>query len=169
MLADEAQDVTLGHVLRVTEGRPAVTLKLALGADGLRAEGRRGAPVWITGAIRAGARASAARPHRRDPGRARHHHGRRSEPDLPASRHGRAARRCALSSIDACARRLTQSCSTDEMVPVWFVCAADESKPAPTRCRSSVPRSFRSPWIARACSPSGKRSIRSPSAASRAC
>ena len=44
MLAEEACAVTLGHILRVTEGRPAVTLKLAVGADGSAAErqGRAG-------------------------------------------------------------------------------------------------------------------------------
>ena len=35
VLADEAGAVTLGHVMRVTHKRPAVTLKLAVGSDGL--------------------------------------------------------------------------------------------------------------------------------------
>ena len=48
VLAEEAEAVALGHVLRVTEGRPAVTLKLAVGADGRMPKGD-GAPVWITG------------------------------------------------------------------------------------------------------------------------
>ena len=48
VLAQEAREVALGHILRVTEGRPAVTLKLAVGADGLMPKGK-GAPVWITG------------------------------------------------------------------------------------------------------------------------
>lgn len=46
--AAEAASVTLGHLMRVTEGRPAVTLKLALGADGRVPKGD-GAPVWVTG------------------------------------------------------------------------------------------------------------------------
>ena len=48
VLAEEAAAVTLGHILRVTEGRPAVTLKLAVGADGRLPRGK-GTPVWITG------------------------------------------------------------------------------------------------------------------------
>jgi diaminohydroxyphosphoribosylaminopyrimidine deaminase / 5-amino-6-(5-phosphoribosylamino)uracil reductase len=48
LLAEEARAVALGHILRVTEGRPAVTLKLAVGSDGLLPRGK-GAPVWITG------------------------------------------------------------------------------------------------------------------------
>src|SRR6266545_4462827 len=48
VLAEEAADVALGHLLRVTEDRPAVTLKLAVGGDGLMPRGD-GAPVWITG------------------------------------------------------------------------------------------------------------------------
>ena len=48
VLAEEAAAVMLGHLLRVTEGRPAVTLKLAVGADGKMPRGN-GAPVWITG------------------------------------------------------------------------------------------------------------------------
>jgi diaminohydroxyphosphoribosylaminopyrimidine deaminase/5-amino-6-(5-phosphoribosylamino)uracil reductase len=48
VLAEEAEEVTLGHLLRVTEERPAVTLKLATGADGMIPRGD-GAPVWITG------------------------------------------------------------------------------------------------------------------------
>jgi len=46
--AAEAQSVTLGHLMRVREGRPAVTLKLAVGADGRIPRGD-GEPVWITG------------------------------------------------------------------------------------------------------------------------
>ncbi|HXG79198.1 MAG TPA: bifunctional diaminohydroxyphosphoribosylaminopyrimidine deaminase/5-amino-6-(5-phosphoribosylamino)uracil reductase RibD [Methyloceanibacter sp.] len=48
VLADEAIEIALGHILRVTQGRPAVTLKLAVGSDGLMPRGE-GAPVWITG------------------------------------------------------------------------------------------------------------------------
>jgi len=44
----DAASVTLGHLMRVTEGRPAVTLKLAVGADGRIPKGV-GKPVWITG------------------------------------------------------------------------------------------------------------------------
>ena len=37
-----------GHILRMTQGRPLVQLKVAVGADGLIAPGD-GAPVWVTG------------------------------------------------------------------------------------------------------------------------
>ncbi len=46
--AADAASVTFGHLMRVTEGRPAVTLKLAVGADGRMPKGN-GSPVWITG------------------------------------------------------------------------------------------------------------------------
>ena len=47
-LADEARWLTLGHVLKVTEGRPFVQLKVAVGSDGLIPAGN-GAPMWVTG------------------------------------------------------------------------------------------------------------------------
>ena len=134
---DEACEVTLGHVLRVTEGRPAVTLKLAVGSDGLMPRGEGGAPTWITGQIRPRPCPSLARPHRRHPGRPRHRARRQSEPHLPASRHGHAARRCGWSSTAACARRPTRRLFEDEMVPVWFICARRRGwSPMPPRCRS---------------------------------
>src|SRR5262245_6646428 len=37
-----------GHILRMTQGRPFVQLKVAVGGDGLIAPGD-GAPVWVTG------------------------------------------------------------------------------------------------------------------------
>ena len=48
VLATEGQQLSLGHRLRVTQHRPLVQLKIAVGADGLIAEGD-GAPVWTTG------------------------------------------------------------------------------------------------------------------------
>lgn len=48
VLAPEATSVTLGHLMRITHGRPAVTLKIAVGADGLVPRGD-GQPVWTTG------------------------------------------------------------------------------------------------------------------------
>lgn len=47
-LAEEARWVTLGHILRQTEERPFVQLKMALDASGRVAAGD-GAPVWVTG------------------------------------------------------------------------------------------------------------------------
>lgn len=44
----EANHINKGHFLRVTEQRPFVQLKLAVGSDGLLAPGT-GHPVWVTG------------------------------------------------------------------------------------------------------------------------
>ncbi len=49
LMADEARWVTLGHILRVTEQRPFVQLKLALAADGSLPRGHDGKPAWVTG------------------------------------------------------------------------------------------------------------------------
>lgn len=48
--AAEARWITRGHIVRVTERRPLVTLKLALDAHGEIARGSGSAPVWVTGA-----------------------------------------------------------------------------------------------------------------------
>jgi diaminohydroxyphosphoribosylaminopyrimidine deaminase / 5-amino-6-(5-phosphoribosylamino)uracil reductase len=48
LLEEEARWVTLGHILRVTEQRPFVQLKLALGADGSLPRGHAGKPTWVT-------------------------------------------------------------------------------------------------------------------------
>jgi diaminohydroxyphosphoribosylaminopyrimidine deaminase/5-amino-6-(5-phosphoribosylamino)uracil reductase len=47
--ADAARRLALGHIRRVTERRPFVQLKVAVGADGLIPAGD-GRPVWVTGA-----------------------------------------------------------------------------------------------------------------------
>lgn len=46
----ECHQLTLGHILRVTERRPFVQLKLALDADGAVPRGGDGKPTWVTGA-----------------------------------------------------------------------------------------------------------------------
>ncbi len=48
--APEARRLTLGHILRVTEGRPMVTFKLAETADGYAAAGEHDQRLMITGA-----------------------------------------------------------------------------------------------------------------------
>ena len=45
----EARWVTLGHILRVTEQRPFVQLKMALGQDGAVPRGKDGQAVFVTG------------------------------------------------------------------------------------------------------------------------
>ncbi len=47
VLAKQAEHLSLGHVLRVTNKRPLVQLKLAVGSDGLVSRGD-GSPVWVT-------------------------------------------------------------------------------------------------------------------------
>ncbi len=49
--AKEARWVTRGHIVRVTERRPFVTLKMALGADGTVPRGAAGTPTWVTGSL----------------------------------------------------------------------------------------------------------------------
>lgn len=50
VLEDAARQAALGHIMRVTQGRPAVTLKLAAGSDDLIPAGN-GAPNFVTGEI----------------------------------------------------------------------------------------------------------------------
>lgn len=47
VLEAEGARLNLGHALRVTQNRPLVQLKLALGSDGLIPRGE-GAPAWVT-------------------------------------------------------------------------------------------------------------------------
>lgn len=49
--AEEAHWLTRGHIVRVTERRPFVQLKLALGADGKVPRGDAGQPVFVTGPV----------------------------------------------------------------------------------------------------------------------
>jgi diaminohydroxyphosphoribosylaminopyrimidine deaminase/5-amino-6-(5-phosphoribosylamino)uracil reductase len=49
VLNAEVRWLTLGHILRVTENRPFVTLKIATAADGSIAAGDGKAPRWVTG------------------------------------------------------------------------------------------------------------------------
>ena len=86
--------MTRGHILRVTERRPFVQVKLALGADGSVPRGAGGEPAWVTGQP-ARAHGHLLRAHaRRHPGRAAHGDRRRPAAHLPAARAGGTARRC---------------------------------------------------------------------------
>jgi diaminohydroxyphosphoribosylaminopyrimidine deaminase/5-amino-6-(5-phosphoribosylamino)uracil reductase len=49
VLAEAAHWITAGHILRVTERRPLVTVKMALDRTGAVPRGDRGAPTWVTG------------------------------------------------------------------------------------------------------------------------
>jgi diaminohydroxyphosphoribosylaminopyrimidine deaminase/5-amino-6-(5-phosphoribosylamino)uracil reductase len=48
LMATEAHWMGIGHILRVTERRPFVQVKLALDADGNVPRGSAGSPVWAT-------------------------------------------------------------------------------------------------------------------------
>jgi diaminohydroxyphosphoribosylaminopyrimidine deaminase/5-amino-6-(5-phosphoribosylamino)uracil reductase len=127
VLAEEAQAVALGHILRVTEERPAVTLKLAVGADGLLPRGN-GTPTWITG------------PDARAHGhllRARHDAiliGRGTiqadNPSLTCRLPGMSCRSPVRVVLDRRLRTPPEARLFDDlMVPVWIICAADEEHP----------------------------------------
>lgn len=128
VLHDEACEVTLGHVLRVTEGRPAVTLKLAVGSDGLVPRGEGGAPTWITGDLaRAHAHLLRARTDAILVGRGTVV---ADNPSLTCRLPGMECRSPVRVVLD---RRLRTPPDArlfeDEMVPVWFICASDEELP----------------------------------------
>ncbi len=127
VMAEEAAAVALGHILRVTEGRPAVTLKLAIGADGLMPKGQ-GAPVWITGPdARAHAHLLRAKNDAILVGRGTIL---ADNPNLTCRLPGMSCRSPVRIVLD---RRLRTPPSArlfnDLMVPVWLVCAADEEHP----------------------------------------
>src|SRR5262249_40444170 len=122
---DEALHVTLGHVLRVTQGRPAVTLKLAVGSDGLVPRGEAGAPTWVTGELaRAHAHLFRARADAIMVGRGTVI---ADNPSLTCRLPGMECRSPVRVILD---RRLRTPPDArlfnDEMVPVWLVCAEDE-------------------------------------------
>jgi diaminohydroxyphosphoribosylaminopyrimidine deaminase / 5-amino-6-(5-phosphoribosylamino)uracil reductase len=128
VLHDEACEVTLGHVLRVTEGRPAVTLKLAVGSDGRVPRGEAGAPTWITGDLaRAHAHLLRARSDAILVGRGTIM---ADNPSLTCRLPGMECRSPVRVILD---RRLRTPIDArlfeDEMVPVWFICARDEMEP----------------------------------------
>jgi diaminohydroxyphosphoribosylaminopyrimidine deaminase/5-amino-6-(5-phosphoribosylamino)uracil reductase len=125
VLQEEAEQLTLGHVLRVTEGRPAVTLKLALGSDLRVPRGEAGAPTWVTGDLaRAHAHLLRARNDAILVGRGTIM---ADNPSLTCRLPGMDCRSPVRVVLD---RRLRTPPDArlfeDEMVPVWLVCAEDE-------------------------------------------
>jgi len=128
VLHDEACEVTLGHVLRVTEGRPAVTLKLAIGSDGRVPRGEAGAPTWITGDLaRAHAHLLRARSDAILVGRGTVM---ADNPSLTCRLPGMECRSPVRVILDRRLRTPTDArLFEDEMVPVWFICARDETEP----------------------------------------
>jgi diaminohydroxyphosphoribosylaminopyrimidine deaminase / 5-amino-6-(5-phosphoribosylamino)uracil reductase len=125
VLQAEALAVTLGHVLRITEGRPAVTLKLAVGSDGLVPRGQHGTPTWVTGELaRAHAHLLRARSDAILVGRGTII---ADNPSLTCRLPGMDCRSPVRVVLD---RRLRTPADArlfeDEMVPVWFICTAEE-------------------------------------------
>ena len=125
VLQREALRVALGHVLRVTQGRPAVTLKLAVGCDGLVPRGEAGRPAWVTGELaRAHAHLLRARSDAILVGRGTVV---ADNPSLTCRLPGMECRSPVRVILD---RRLRTPPNArlfeDEMVPVWIVCAEAE-------------------------------------------
>ncbi|MEG6509556.1 bifunctional diaminohydroxyphosphoribosylaminopyrimidine deaminase/5-amino-6-(5-phosphoribosylamino)uracil reductase RibD [Methyloligella sp. 2.7D] len=121
VLAEEATEITRGHILRVAENRPEVILKLAVGSDGRIPEGN-GSPVWVTGeAARAHAHLQRARCDAILIGRGTVT---TDDPSLTCRLPGLECRSPVRVILD---RRLRTPKKAqlfdDEMVPVWFVCA----------------------------------------------
>ncbi len=141
VLEERAQRVSLGHVLRVTAGRPLVTLKLAVGADGLVPRGD-GGPTWIT--------AETARAHGHLL-RARHDAiavGRGTveadDPTLTCRLPGMEERSPVRVVLDSRARvsptsKLLESAGT---IPLWLFCAEDAPQSARARIGAAGGRIF---------------------------
>ncbi|MDX2259639.1 MAG: bifunctional diaminohydroxyphosphoribosylaminopyrimidine deaminase/5-amino-6-(5-phosphoribosylamino)uracil reductase RibD [Hyphomicrobiaceae bacterium] len=51
LLSAQSRTLTRGHVVRVTERRPFIQIKIAVAADGRIAAGTGAAPVWVTGPV----------------------------------------------------------------------------------------------------------------------
>ena len=127
VLTEEARALALGHILRVTEGRPAVTLKLAVGSDGLIPKGK-GAPVWVTGPdARAHGHLLRARNDAILVGRGTILD---DDPTLTCRLPGMSCRSPVRVVLDRRLRTSPQARIFDDlMVPVWVVCSADEEHP----------------------------------------
>jgi len=126
VLVAEAASVILGHLMRVTYGRPAVTLKLAVGADGLVPKGD-GAPVWITGPdARAHGQLLRARTDAILVGRGTIF---ADDPSLTCRLPGMSCRSPVRVVLDRRLRTPPDAKLFDDiMVPVWLLCAAGESQ-----------------------------------------
>ena len=127
ILAEEALEVTLGHVLRLTQGRPAVTLKLAVGSDGLVPRGEDGSPNWVTGErSRAHAHLLRARSDAILVGRGTVV---ADNPSLTCRLPGMDCRSPVRVVLDRKLRTPPDArLFDDEMVPVWIVCAEGEEQ-----------------------------------------
>jgi diaminohydroxyphosphoribosylaminopyrimidine deaminase / 5-amino-6-(5-phosphoribosylamino)uracil reductase len=134
VLQAKALAVTLGHVLRVTQGRPAVTLKLAIGSDGLVPRGQHGTLTWVTGELaRAHAHLLRARSDAILVGRGTIM---ADNPSLTCRLPGMDCRSPVRVVLDRRLRTPTDArLFEDEMVPVWLICAAEEQAANATALR----------------------------------
>ena len=127
VLSDEAHWITRGHILRVTERRPFIQLKMALGIDGEVPRGTGEKPVWVTGAMaRAHAHLLRARTDAILVGSGTV---RDDDPELTCRLPGMADRspvRIVLAGrgLPIVTSRLVR---TARDVPVWVVCGADHN------------------------------------------
>lgn len=133
VLEDEARGMVHGHLLRVSEGRPEVTLKLATGADGLVAPGD-GAPVWVTGEqARARAHLLRARADAILAGRGTIE---ADDPELTCRLPGMADRSPVRVILDSAlaTTRTAKILQDTSIAPVWILCAGN----APARRREAL-------------------------------
>lgn len=147
VLAEEAHWVTRGHIVRVTERRPLVQLKMALNSEGLVARGSRGQPVWVTGPE------ARARGHllRAEADAILVGHGTvvDDDPDLTCRLPGLAHRSpirviAAGHPLDLAGTRLAASA---RIVPVWLMCSNDTPDEATAELEARGVRVFRVPSI----------------------
>ena len=122
--SQEADWLNRGHSLRVTEQRPFVQLKIAVGADGLLAPGD-GQPVWVTG-DRARAQSHLLRA-RADAVLVGSGTVSADDPDLTCRLPGMKDRSPIRVVLDSQARTSpdAQLLSRVDIAPVWVVCTAD--------------------------------------------
>jgi diaminohydroxyphosphoribosylaminopyrimidine deaminase/5-amino-6-(5-phosphoribosylamino)uracil reductase len=132
VLASQAASVTLGHLMRVVEGRPAVTLKLAVGTDGRMPRGE-GQPVWITGPdARAHGHLLRARNDAILVGRGTIL---ADNPSLTCRLPGMSCRSPVRVVLDRRMRTPPEAKLFDDiMVPVWILCSDTGRQPRPPRC-----------------------------------
>lgn len=124
--AEEAHWLTRGHIVRVTERRPFVQLKIAVGADGEVPRGSGGAPVFVTG-LEARARGHLMRAQA-DAIMVGHGTVRADDPDLTCRLPGLAARsprRVVLAAGDPQGLASSRLARTARAVPVRLFTAPD--------------------------------------------
>ena len=125
VLAKEAHWITRGHIVRVTERRPFVQLKLALGAEGEVPRGAGGCSCMGDGSGGAGARRAPQGSQRCHLGRPRHGRGRRSRADVPPARTDASFADPRDTGANGLPPPSSKLILTSDRVPLWlFTCAS---------------------------------------------